>query len=175
VATAGKVKLSALRDGGRFISAPKLRPTGTFRIPDRRLRPEYVVEEPIVFEIGARGSGMIVVVPAGYVTDGYSLPGRLLQLFQPDDPLALLAAALHDGLYSIGLVPRDMCDRVLLEGMRATEVPPILRFIVYRAVRFGGAGGYGKPETVNLDVVAHARREGLGEALTHWLKENTHE
>lgn len=155
---------------GRFLSDAALVDTGGFRIPNLRLRPEKKLAEPIVFEIGERGSGLLVTVPAGYITDGYSMPGVLLQLFQPRSARYLLPAILHDWLYDAGTVPRDMADRILLEGMRAVGVAAWQRFLVYRAVRLGGGGGFGKPLPLNLGIVTQARASGLDVAVLAFLK-----
>ena len=63
--------------------------------------------QPIAFELGAPGSGLIIYVPAGYITDGFSMPGKALQAFQPRSANFLLPSILHDWLYDTGLVPRE--------------------------------------------------------------------
>lgn len=153
---------------GTFLDEGALTPTGRKR--EGAFREEYIVTSPIVFESGAPGSGLIVWVPAGYVTDGYSMPGRLLQLFQPKHANFLLPAILHDWLYDLGLCPRDMADRMLLQAMREVGVAAWQRFIVYRAVRFGGAGGFGKPEVANMDLVRNHKNGGVSAAVLKHLK-----
>lgn len=160
------------RKGGTFLDEGALKPTGKLREGERR--PEFVVTRPIVFEVGAPGSGMCVWVPPGYVTDGYSLPGRILQWFQPEHANWLLPAILHDWLYDTGRVPRDMCDRILLQGMREVGVAAWQRFFVYRAVRLGGGGGYGRPIPLNLSIVEASRDAAVADAVLAYLKETTH-
>lgn len=167
------MKPAAIRAGGEFLSDAALVPTGEFRIPNLKRRPEYRLAEPIVFEIGGPGSGLQVVVPAGYITDGYSLPGALLQLFQPRSANYLLPSILHDWLYDAGLVPRAMADRILRQAMRAVKVPAWRCAIVYAAVRLGGSGGFNKPIPINLEIVAKARTLGASAALLGYLREIT--
>ena len=162
--------LAAARKGGAFLSDIVLQPTGAYRLPGLQRRPEMRLVEPVVFELGAAGSGFFITVPAGYVTDGYSLPGRLLQHFQPKDGRNLMPAILHDWLYDVGSVPRDVCDRILLQAMRAIDVDRVQRFCVYRAVRFGGAGGFAQPLPVNLASVRRARASRAFDALLAHLK-----
>lgn len=163
-------ELSVARKGGAFLADAALAPTGAFRLPGQALRPEMRLAEPVVFELGATGSGFFITVPAGYVTDGYSLPGRLLQAYQPRAATFLLPAILHDWLYDVGCVPRDICDRVLLQAMRAVGVAPWRRFLVYRAVRFGGAGGFARPLPINLACVRQARESRAFDALLAFMK-----
>ncbi len=162
--------LAADRKGGAFLRDAALKPTGAYRLPGLALRPEMRLVEPIVFEVGARGSGLFITVPAGYITDGYSMPGRLLQAKQPKGANYLLPAILHDWLYDVGTVPRDMCDRILLQAMRAVGVEKLHRFVVYRAVRLGGAGGFAKPLPINLACVRRARESQAFDALLAIMK-----
>jgi hypothetical protein len=169
-AAAVKAALAEGRKSGEFIADADLEFTGTYRLPGQQRRPEKRLVAPIVFELGARGSGFFITVPQGYITDGYSLPGRMLQLFQPASATFLLPAILHDWLYDVGSVPRDMCDRILLQAMRAVGVAAWQRFFVYRAVRFGGAGGFAQPLPVNLACVRQARESRAFDALLAHLK-----
>ncbi len=158
------------RKSGEFLSDAALELTGGYRLPGRRLRPERRLVEPIVFELGGEGSGVQIVVPRGYITDGYSMPGALLQAFQPHTARWLQPAILHDWLYDAGLVPRGVADRVLLHAMRAAGVSKPRAFIVYWAVRLGGRGGFGKPEPANLALVRDARTAGVRDAIFAFLK-----
>jgi hypothetical protein len=168
--SAVKAALAEGRKGGAFLSDAALVATGAYRLPGQKRRPEQRLVEPIVFELGATGSGLFITVPVGYVTDGYSLPGRLLQLFQPRTADFLLPAILHDWLYDTGLVPRDMCDRILLQAMRAVGVAPWQRAIVNVAVRCGGGGGFARPLPVNLACVRQARASLAFDALLTFMK-----
>lgn len=168
-----KAVLASSRKGGAFLADAALVATGAYRLPGLQLRPEKRLVAPIVFEMGAAGSGFFITVPAGYVTDGYSLPGKLLQAWQPESAGYLLPSILHDWLYDVGTVPRDICDRVLLQAMRAVGVAPWQRFVVYRAVRFGGAGGFAQPLPINLACVRQARESRTFDALLAFMQKET--
>lgn len=160
------VSLASARKAGAFETPePQLEPTGTQRRTGLGMRTDRRLLAPIAFELGAPGSGLIIYVPAGYITDGYSLPGLALQAFQPASARYLMPAILHDWLYDVGLVPRAMADRVLLHAMRAVGVPEWQCLPVYAAVRAGGWGGFAKPLPVNLDIVRQARANGVTDAL----------
>lgn len=163
------VAAKAERKAGEFLSDAALEATGEFR-KGRARRPEYRLVEPVVFELGGKGSGTALIVPAGYITDGYSMPGRLLQMFQPHGARWLLPSILHDWLYDAGLVPRAFADRVLLHAMRAVGVSKARSFLVYWAVRLGGWGGFNRPYARNLDVVALARQLDVPAAVIAYLK-----
>ena len=60
----------------------------------------YRTGRPFSFEIGLLGSGLVVTVPAGQVTDLASVPRWLWWLFAPYDPQYAAAAVLHDYLRS---------------------------------------------------------------------------
>lgn len=160
----------AERKAGEFLSDAALVATGEYRLPGSETRPERRLVEPVVFTLGGAGSGVHITVPVGYVTDGYSMPGRLLQAFQPHTARWLMPSILHDWLYDAGLVPRAVADRVLLHAMRAVGVSKVRCFLVYWAVRLGGRGGYGKPLPINLAIVREARTEGLRDAIFAFLK-----
>lgn len=152
--------LRLLEIDGSTLVAPEglFKPTGTLR---DGIRPEYVTTQAFIIEIGEPGSGLAVLIPKGYITDLYSLPGRWLQAWQPHDSYWWIPALLHDWLYDLGIVPRWMCDAVLLLAMRATCIVWRHRMTVYLAVRVGGRGGYGKPLLPNYDLVARERAKPL--------------
>jgi hypothetical protein len=168
----GGLSLAAARKGGAFETPePLLELTGEARRTGLGMRVERRLAAPLAFEMGAAGSGLILYVPAGYVTDGYSMPGLALQAFQPSSPRYLMPAILHDWLYDAGLVSRAMADLVLLQAMRAVGVPEWQCLPVYLAVRAGGWGGFAKPLPVNLDIVRQARANGVSAALLAHLNQ----
>ncbi len=155
--------------GGLFLSDGDFVPTGTFRDPGEKTRREYRLVTPVIYEVGGRGSGLIVTVPAGYITDLYSLPGRLLQFWQPSGARWWGPPLLHDWLYDTGLAPRKIADAVLQEAMMALDVDPALRLIVYVGVRVGGRMGRGHPEPANYGLVKAARETDLSVRLAAYL------
>ena len=99
-----------------FTTPLSYEPTGTFRSG----RPEYRVTAPFRYEVGEIGSGLVLTVEEGFVTDLASCPGPFCRAFPPDGPWAT-AAAGHDGLYAGGVVSRCMADLIFLEAMDATS------------------------------------------------------
>lgn len=66
--------------------------------PDQKGR--YRTERPFSFDLGVKGSGLRVTIPAGYVTDLASVPRWLWWFLAPYDPQYAAAAVLHDYLRS---------------------------------------------------------------------------
>lgn len=96
---------------------------------------------PFTFEVGALGSGDVVAVPAGFVTDFASVPWPLW-IIEPPLGDAGKAAVLHDWLYETGERSRREADAILLEAMTVLEVAPWKRRLIYLAVRLFGRPGY---------------------------------
>src|SRR6478736_2725004 len=87
---------------------------------------------------GLNEEGGIIHVPKDFITDFASIPRGLWNLFPPTGKYGK-AAVIHDFLYRMTDYDRDICDKVLLEGMEVLGVNWATRHIVYRAVRiFGG-------------------------------------
>jgi hypothetical protein len=89
---------------------------------------------------------LAVVVPAGYVTDFASIPKAVHFIISPFGKHAE-AAVVHDWLYTLGK-PRDrkgrrIADKAFVKALRLLDVSWFTRQIMFWAVRFGGADGYG--------------------------------
>jgi hypothetical protein len=122
---------------------------------------------PLIWEVGALGSGRTIVVPsfdsagltdeqlrllskrravAPGVTDLASIPAAFRWFASPDGPW-VKAAALHDFLYRTkglyGFYTRAQCDAIFLEAMLAVGVEEKQARIIYEAVRLGGGAGWG--------------------------------
>lgn len=106
---------------------------------ERRVLAELLT--PFTFEVGALGSGDVVHVRAGFITDFASVPWPLW-IVEPPLGDAGKAAVLHDWLYETGERSRAEADRILLEGMTVLEVAPWKRRLIYWAVRLFGGPGY---------------------------------
>lgn len=138
-----------------------LEATGTFRGGWAR-RPEYRLKRDLSF------GEPRVTVPAGFVVDGYSLPGRLISgVWQPKEKRWFTASTLHDWAYETMILGRDekgreLADNLLMRAMRYCGVEPHKRWIVWAAVRVGGAAGYGVIAPQNVDLVAPHRPDLAG-------------
>jgi hypothetical protein len=82
-------------------------------------------------------------VKAGMVTDFGSIPRIWWWRFSPTGRYAPAFLA-HDELYQEGKEPRDMCDRVLHQGVEACGGGWWDRNVIHKAVRLGGRWAYGK-------------------------------
>ena len=126
-----------------------LRTEDTDRFRDDTGRPVYILLEPFTYEVGALGSGDVVRVPAKFETDFGSIP-RAFWWLEPPRGRAGKAAVVHDWLYASKLRNRTEADKIFLEALGVLGVPYVTRQAMYRAVRAGGAGGYGRPEEYAL-------------------------
>ena len=90
-----------------------------------------------------RTSYGVIVVPAGFETDGASIPRAFWNILSPFGGY-FPAALLHDFLYSpesTAFYPlsRECADYLFLEAMYNIEVPWLKRHTIHSAVRmFGG-------------------------------------
>lgn len=95
----------------------------------------WLLHEDLQYQSDIAG---LIIVPKGFTTDFASVP-RFAWILFPKDGKYDGAAVVHDYLYSIKTLPRELCDKVFLEAMTVLGVPWITRHLMYRAVRmFGG-------------------------------------
>lgn len=136
-----------------------LKPTGTFRGRWSR-RPELA----LLCDFTRDG----VTVKAGFVIDGFSLPGRwVAKIWQPKKARWLTASTLHDWAYETKLfgdseAGRMRADALLRDTMLDLGVPPIKAWFVWAAVRMGGEKGYGVIAPQNAELVAPFRDDLRG-------------
>ena len=131
--------------------------TGSIRITsldaDCRI---WRLDEPLIYEIGTLGSDRLITVPAGFRTDGASIP-RLLQGLLPAWGRWSRAAVIHDylcraidagdpvyveaewraGVYGPVLVidARRRADAIFHEALLVSGVSRPLAYIMWLAVR----------------------------------------
>src|SRR5689334_18718096 len=95
----------------------------------------YQINEPLVYK--SEVASLIFTVPAGFVTDLASVPrlplAYLLLNGWADEP-----GVVHDYLYSVGTVSRELADKVLYEACILTGVPAWKASAIYAGVRIGG-------------------------------------
>jgi hypothetical protein len=92
---------------------------------------------------GEKGDVHVVIPPSTFVTDFASIPRFYRWRFSPTGKCAPAALA-HDYLYRQAELPRDVCDQVFLDGMKACGVGWWDRHVMHKAVRIGGWAAYGK-------------------------------
>ena len=109
------------------------------------------------------------VIPAGTRIDFASSPRIFWSIIPPTGEYDLAVAA-HDWLYvaqphvrigKTGLrrMTRKEADDIMLDAMRQTGVAPWRRFLIYQAVRAGGAKLWEKSRKARLKRLARVRRD----------------
>lgn len=83
-----------------------------------------------------------IVIPAGFVFDGASIPWYLGMLYQKSDPQWIIAALVHDWLYFTQMYPRWVSDSFLEEVMLIQGNPSKRAKLFYGAVSLFGKGAY---------------------------------
>lgn len=104
-----------------------------------------ILLEPLVWECDERGSGLTVTVPAGYMSDGASVPRILWPLLPPWGDRATRAAILHDficgeldeGRALPGAETRPACDWQFYLALLALDVAEWRATICWLGVRLG--------------------------------------
>lgn len=90
------------------------------------------------FDFASEEAERIIRVPAGFVTDFASVPRFFWRVLPPTGQYGK-AAVVHDYLYRSHEVPKEVADKVFLEGMLVLGVPEWKARIMYAAVAvFGG-------------------------------------
>jgi hypothetical protein len=99
---------------------------------------------PLVYQSDV--AGQTFTVPAGFVTDYASVPRAPLVFWLCGDT-STLASVVHDWLYTIHPVRRDVADAVLKEASLLTGVPKWRAWLMWAGVRVGGAGHWEPDES----------------------------
>jgi len=92
----------------------------------------YVATKPLSWEVGVKGSGLVINVPEGALFD-VSIPVGLRWLFDPHNPAYLKAAALHDEMLLRGWA-RTTAGAEFHEALRADKVSAWRRLVMWLAV-----------------------------------------
>lgn len=111
----------------------------------------WILQSPLVYELGDLGSGKVIAIAAGFVTDGTSIP-RILWWALPTWGNYSRAAVVHDYLYDRmnardphPLAPdRKAADGIFLEAMGVCGVSWPVRYGLWVAVRILGGIGFFK-------------------------------
>lgn len=116
-----------------------------------RMRPIRVVIRSFAFGLTGPHDPEHIIVPAGFCSDGASVPRLFWGVISNWGKYAQ-AAIVHDLIYATGLLDRAAADRIFREAIQVlgrdteTDLPTargqVSSFIGYWAVQLGGAGGY---------------------------------
>lgn len=112
---------------------------------DKRTRAggtDRTLVEPLVYFSALLG--LLVTVPAGFVTDYASVP-RAPLTYWLFGGVGDEAAVVHDFMYEKGIVPRDVADEVYAEALEACGVSAWRRGPMWAAVRLFGGSRYTPP------------------------------
>lgn len=98
---------------------------------------QAVVVEPLIWELDGIGSGRFVVVPAGFTSDGATVPRPFWALLPPFDPKVIRAPVLHDYMttYPGPGERRSYADKQFRLALRALGVNSPTAWILWSAVR----------------------------------------
>jgi len=96
------------------------------------------LETPLIYEVGVLGSGDVITIPAGFTTDGTSVP-RVLWALLPTWGTYSRAAALHDYLCAAlragnphPLAPTwKRAAQIFYEAMVVEGTGQVIRFALY--------------------------------------------
>lgn len=103
---------------------------------------QWVTRREFIYDVGEEGSGDVVSVPIGFITDFASVP-RLFWTILPKWGKYGNAAVIHDYLYMSQERSRKESDDIFYEGMVVLGTNKIIAKIMYYAVRiFGGFAYY---------------------------------
>ena len=105
----------------------------------------WTIEQPLIYEVGALGSGALITVPTGFSTDGASIP-QFLWSVMPTWGRYSRAAVIHDYLYVLlksgtphPLAPdRRTADAIFYEAMVVCGTNSTVRWVIWAAVRVFG-------------------------------------
>ncbi|HFN0463108.1 TPA: DUF1353 domain-containing protein [Klebsiella quasipneumoniae subsp. similipneumoniae] len=102
---------------------------------------EYLYSD-MIYEIG--NTGEKIVIPAGFVTDFASIPPELSRLGLKSKGEYGRAAVVHDYLYWTQVCTKDQADRILVLGMKESDVNVVKRFLVHTGVHDFGKQSWQK-------------------------------
>ena len=98
----------------------------------------WVLRKEFGYDIGQEGSGDTIDVPLGFMTDFASIP-RIFRFLVSKWGKHGNAAVLHDYCYWSQNRSREESDRILKEAMEVSKTKAWRVFLIYWAVRLGGA------------------------------------
>ena len=97
----------------------------------------WVIFKNFFYDVGAEDSGDRIKVDLGFVTDFASVP-RFLWWALPKWGIYGNASVIHDWLYWTQKRSRLQSDNIMLEAMTVLEVQPIIKKLIYYAIRSFG-------------------------------------
>jgi hypothetical protein len=126
-------------------------------------RQEWEVVDGFDYHVGSLASTWVIRVPAGFRTDGASVPRLFWFLWPPFGGDYDQAAALHDYLYrtQFKFLERVVCDAIFVEAMKALNTSARARWCIFVGVRAFGWLTYRKYRLA--DDALGVKKEGTDE------------
>lgn len=123
-------------------------------------RPERMLMCDLLYGHWGQCSSTYSIVPAGYVTDLFSLPTkRTRQIWQPKHAENGGPSVVHDWEYDLAAIPRAVADFHFRIAMKDMEYKLHQKWGGWAAVRIGGFNGYGKPTPINQELINTFRNQ----------------
>jgi hypothetical protein len=94
----------------------------------------WITSRAFSYEIGLKGSGLVVTVPEGTDTDLATVPRLLWPLVPPHDPKYAAAFVLHDYLCRWHGFSRIVADAILYDALRVLGCSAARAWAIYLAV-----------------------------------------
>ncbi len=128
--------------------------------PDTRLEDEHADTHRVLAPFGYYSAILEreVWVPADFQTDWASVPKWPL-FFLMLGGKGKRAALIHDYLYTIGEIGRDLCDAVFREALTLSGYSGLTVGLFYGGVRIGGESRYNAPNVPQEPHVTAAMLE----------------
>jgi len=126
----------------RFLSELEIEELDDSEVRASDLKPDtdyFRLTEDLQYDSALAGN---ITVPAGFITDFASTPRLVWWLIPPEDCHYTRGAVVHDWIYNQHAFPKDACDCIFFEAMRALDTPQWKRIVMYLAVRWFGASAY---------------------------------
>lgn len=91
-------------------------------------------------------ASQLIVVPVGYLSDLASVPRLARRLVDSQSPTTRRPAVLHDYLYTdlTHRFTKFEADRMFYDALLEEGTPPLLAWLMWKAVRLGGRGNWSK-------------------------------
>lgn len=100
---------------------------------------QAILEEDFLFKIKVKEKNYEVLIKAGFVFDGASIPRFCWRIIgHPFQMPLLVCATPHDILYASESFTQSECDWIFIELMQLVKINWIKRNLVWSAVRCGG-------------------------------------
>lgn len=121
-----------------FTSKLIVRPLEKDELAARHWGLGWQLQKSFVYDLGRKGGGDKITLPAGYESNGASVPRWLWWLVHPCDPDVGKAAWVHDYCYQRQEYSKPYCDAVFLDGLITLGCPSWKAIGCYEAVHLFG-------------------------------------